>query len=512
MADGAPPRRNVAIFLDMENLFGGYSNDVTTVRIGEVVRGIEKIVREGGVGSLTASVRAYANWGRADMGAYRREMLEHGVEPVQVFSFGKNVKNAADIELCVDVLAAAHECPWIEVFVVVSGDGGFVPLIRRLHYLDKYAIVVSTNGPSSGSVNSLLASVADEYHRIDVGPQGSRPENPPAAQEGPEPGQGPAQALPAFEEFEAEARRLLEGDGQLRIAGRVNAAALGAALRQQWPGIDYTAYGFRNLKSFVEAHLGLPVHSPAASERNGADRRPPGQASPAVSAPPAEVTGRPGYVAAVRALFSEDGPLAAEAHARGALPLTVVGTRLREQISGPPYTALGYPKLTALLQNALSTTGYAVFPTADGPVVARRGTRDGQPVPDLTDDALAAPEAVRAALGTCEPPVVYPEPFVLTEVIQACLSLGRPAGVPELIEYAADQCPGVRAETIRFTLGLLWASQVLDDTGDGTGQIHLNPAITTVASALRHVHDDAEQRAARIDWPVTRTQLEDILY
>ncbi len=102
------------------------------------------------------------------MADFQREILEHGIEPVQVFSFDNNIKNAADIELCVDVLSVAHEAPWVEVFVIVSGDGGFIPLIRRLHALNKFVIVASTNTPNSGIVNALLKSVADEYHQIAI--------------------------------------------------------------------------------------------------------------------------------------------------------------------------------------------------------------------------------------------------------------------------------------------------------------------------------------------------------
>ena len=54
------------------------------------------------------------------------------------------------------------------MFVIATGDGGFIPLVRRLHALNKYAIVVSTNVPESGVVNTLLKSVADEYHQIQM--------------------------------------------------------------------------------------------------------------------------------------------------------------------------------------------------------------------------------------------------------------------------------------------------------------------------------------------------------
>ena len=159
-----PPSRNVAIFIDMENLFGGYAGEVGQVPITAILDDIRNLVTEQlNVGSAIAVTRAYANWSDYRLGKYRREMMEHGVEPVQVFSFGQAVKNAADIEMVVDVLEVADRSPHVEVFVLVSGDGGFVPLIRRLHALGKYVVVATTESRSDKSASKLLKSVADYF-------------------------------------------------------------------------------------------------------------------------------------------------------------------------------------------------------------------------------------------------------------------------------------------------------------------------------------------------------------
>ncbi|MDO2933282.1 NYN domain-containing protein [Paeniglutamicibacter sulfureus] len=107
MGDAKSVRRNVAVFLDMENLVGGKAAEATGLRLGELVTGIENIVRKSDVASQTAVVRAYEHWGSPVMAGFQREILKFGVDPVQIFSFDKNVKNAADIELCVDV------CRWL---------------------------------------------------------------------------------------------------------------------------------------------------------------------------------------------------------------------------------------------------------------------------------------------------------------------------------------------------------------------------------------------------------------
>ena len=304
MGKDAPPRRNVAIFMDVENLFGGNHRDVTGVQLGKVVRGIEAIIRASGIGAKTATVRAYANWARPEMGLYKREVQAYGIKPVQIFSFEKNVKNAADIELCVEVLEVAQDAPWVDVFVIVTGDGGFVPLIRRLHGLNKYVVVVSTTAPNAGLVNPLLKSVADEYHQIDV--QGA-PRAPGAMQPVPVVVQPPVPWVPVAARKVASAppaplvpkkspagppelavlRKyildVVREQPQLSKKGQVDAAALGQLVRKKWPGLKYTTYQTTNLGGFLEKNCGLVARGAITQQVKAAVAVVPAQKPPADS-------------------------------------------------------------------------------------------------------------------------------------------------------------------------------------------------------------------------------------
>ncbi len=386
----------MAIFLDLENLFGGYENNVTRVQIGKIVSGIEQIVRAKGVGGHTATARAYANWGRADMGVYQRQMLECGVEPVQVFSFNKGVKNAADIELCVDVLEVAHESPWVDVFVIVTGDGGFIPLIRRLHRLNKYAIVVSTNDPNAGEVNPLLKSVADEYHQIDVsGALAVKTKVvPPAAAAAPVAAAAPAAQVAQVAQVAQLAKTKVvppakmpqpkAGDGtptvdtlrntiiqlsrtnpQVLVAGKVDTARLGSLLRSKWPKLKYSEYGSKTLGALVEKHCGLVPKRTAQPKAKapGAKQPAPAKTAPVTTIP---VSTREEYVAAVRGLFTggDLGLLVRDQKSQGA-GLSHVGLHLRQSI--PDYSVIdsGFVKLHFMLQHALTGTAYHVVRSED---------------------------------------------------------------------------------------------------------------------------------------------------
>lgn len=371
MGNGAPPRRNVAIFFDVENLFGGYRRDVTGVQLGKVVRTIEQIVRTSGIGGKTAMVRAYANWARPEMVGYKRELQEYGIKPVQVFSFEKSVKNAADIELCVEALEVAHDAPWVEVFVIVTGDGGFVPLVRRLHFLNKYVVVVSTTAPNSGIVNPLLKSVADEYHQIDVqGPAG--PAGPAGSADVTQPSGPPDVAV-----LKEAILGFIEKQPQLSKKGQINTQALGQLVSKKWPGLKYTSYKSTNLGGFLEKHCGLAIQRPAPQKAITAQKAPgkhvklpevPVKVPPKPVKPPAALTvnNRDEYIASVRELFT-DGELGQLVRAQriDGLHLGQVSAHLREAISGYTSADSGFPKFHMALQEALGGTDFRVVRTGE---------------------------------------------------------------------------------------------------------------------------------------------------
>ncbi|MGA8986573.1 NYN domain-containing protein [Aeromicrobium sp.] len=165
--------RNVAVFIDAENLFKGYGKlEIPDVSMDDILDQLEKAAsREAGAGSI-ALARAYADWGALGIDDYRRDVERSGVEPIQVFSVGKADKNAADIVLVVDCLRAAADLEHLEVFIIVSADGDFVPLVRRLHELDKYVIGATL---ADHPVNSVLEQEVDQYVALKTKP------TPPAA-------------------------------------------------------------------------------------------------------------------------------------------------------------------------------------------------------------------------------------------------------------------------------------------------------------------------------------------
>ena len=88
-------------------------------------------------------------------GSLVKMMHRYGIEPrftnvKKIVEGNKNsktsfLKNAADIHLTVEALKIANNYPNITTFLLVTGDGGFVPLVRELKCLGKNVHVLARN-------------------------------------------------------------------------------------------------------------------------------------------------------------------------------------------------------------------------------------------------------------------------------------------------------------------------------------------------------------------------------
>lgn len=143
--------------------------------------------------------------------------------------------------------------------MIVSGDGDYVPLIRRLHALGKRSLVATTSQPKAGIVNKLLPSVADHFHVIDVPTAPAplaEPRVPAAKKAAPATKTAPAKKAPTgkkspadhpgFKLYRASVVKLVNEDPALWVNGQVNAQRLGTLLRKHWPEVTYKTFGFSN--------------------------------------------------------------------------------------------------------------------------------------------------------------------------------------------------------------------------------------------------------------------------
>lgn len=120
--------RKLAVFIDFENIARGVRQRHLEERVD--LRAILGELEEKGRILLK---RSYADWGYYK--DYRSDLLQHGIEPVQVFAAARDRegwKNGADIRIAIDAIETAFRFPEITDFVLVTGDSDFLSLVNRL--------------------------------------------------------------------------------------------------------------------------------------------------------------------------------------------------------------------------------------------------------------------------------------------------------------------------------------------------------------------------------------------
>jgi hypothetical protein len=84
------------------------------------------------------------------------------VVAVLTAGYFNNHKNAADIQLVIDAVELIHSKPSLQVFAIVSGDGGFSCLAKKLHEYGKIVIGCGYDNHT----NKLLPAVCDYFVRL----------------------------------------------------------------------------------------------------------------------------------------------------------------------------------------------------------------------------------------------------------------------------------------------------------------------------------------------------------
>ena len=149
--------KKCALLLDFENLILGLENDVLagdhTFSISEILRYAEQAY------GPVVYRKAFADWGNSKFRAYAVELQRAGVEMQHVVRTGMNNKNAADMFLTIHALDSLRAYPDIEVFILGTGDGDFLPLLARLRAAGRRTVVLGTRGTTA----ETLLQNCDEF-------------------------------------------------------------------------------------------------------------------------------------------------------------------------------------------------------------------------------------------------------------------------------------------------------------------------------------------------------------
>jgi uncharacterized protein (TIGR00288 family) len=142
---------NIAIFCDFENVAIGV-RDARFDRF-DIHLALERLLDKGKI----VVKKAYADWDRYK--SSKRSMHEAGFELIEIPHISLSGKNSADIRLVVDALDLCHTKSHVDVFVIISGDSDFSPLVSKLRENNKKVIAMGVKNSSS----DLLIENCDEF-------------------------------------------------------------------------------------------------------------------------------------------------------------------------------------------------------------------------------------------------------------------------------------------------------------------------------------------------------------
>lgn len=142
---------NIAIFADFENVVIGAKDakydefDIHLV--------LQRLLDKGNI----VVKKAYADWDRYK--SSKKPMHESAFELIEIPHVSYSGKNSADIRMVVDALDLCYTKAHVDLFVIISGDSDFSPLVSKLRENNKKVIGMGVKNSSS----DLLIENCDEY-------------------------------------------------------------------------------------------------------------------------------------------------------------------------------------------------------------------------------------------------------------------------------------------------------------------------------------------------------------
>jgi uncharacterized protein (TIGR00288 family) len=142
---------NIAIFCDFENVALGAKD--ANFEAFDIHLVLERLLDKGKI----VVKKAYANWEHYKTA--RRPLHESGFELFEIPHVSYSGKNSADIRMVVDALDLCYTKSHVELFVIISGDSDFSPLVGKLRENDKTVIGMGVKN----STSDLLVESCDEF-------------------------------------------------------------------------------------------------------------------------------------------------------------------------------------------------------------------------------------------------------------------------------------------------------------------------------------------------------------
>src|SRR5918998_1020996 len=150
---------DLAIFIDWENIY------ISTVSEYNSKPNVSAILEKSREYGRIVSATAYADWTDGDFRDAPPTLYSNGISPryisARYFPGGRSQKrrtNSIDVMLAVECSDFLHTHPQVDTYVLVTGDGDFIPLVTLLRSGGKKVVVI---GVSEATSYHLIESADD---------------------------------------------------------------------------------------------------------------------------------------------------------------------------------------------------------------------------------------------------------------------------------------------------------------------------------------------------------------
>lgn len=234
----------MALYCDFENIALGVRD--AKYAAFDIKKVLERLLLKGNI----VVKKAYCDWDRYK--DFKAAMHEAAFELIEIPHIRQSGKNSADIRMVVDALDLCYTKLHVNIFVIISGDSDFSPLVSKLRENNKVVIGIGVKN----STSDLLIANCDEFIFYDDLVRGAEKQGKAKLKAAAKKTVHKA-AVPGEEEKKQEAldlvletvEDLFEERGEEE---KVWGSMVKQALKRRKPGFNETYHGFRTFGKLLE--------------------------------------------------------------------------------------------------------------------------------------------------------------------------------------------------------------------------------------------------------------------
>lgn len=136
----------IAVLIDAENISSKYAHTI--------------LQEASGLGNVIYK-RIYGNWTSSQLGSWKKELLDHAIQPIQQYS-NTSGKNSSDSALIIDAMDLLYQNR-LDAFCIVSSDSDFTRLASRLRESEMYVL-----GMGEQKTPRAFISACNKFVYLDV--------------------------------------------------------------------------------------------------------------------------------------------------------------------------------------------------------------------------------------------------------------------------------------------------------------------------------------------------------